>query len=229
MQNNSLKKIKAFTLAEVLITLGIIGIVAAMTIPTLISNYQKQQTVEQLKKVYSTFSQALQQSTQNDENGPTSGWGYSDLKLAVEKYFLPYLSVQKNCGIHTFDDCKSYPFYWLNNAASGYYSFNTYNIILNDGTSVFFYNNAATILDIVVDINGAKKPNVTGKDIFFLRTLNYNNRINFIGNENSIYTRTRFTTDEMYKCNKDANGQAGLYCGALIQFDGWQIKDDYPW
>ena len=38
-------KFKAFTLAEILITLGIIGVVAAMTIPTLITNYQKKQTV----------------------------------------------------------------------------------------------------------------------------------------------------------------------------------------
>ena len=43
---------KAFTLAEVLITLGIIGIVAAMTLPTLIGKYQKKQTVTQLKKAY---------------------------------------------------------------------------------------------------------------------------------------------------------------------------------
>ena len=42
---------KAFTLAEVLITLGIIGIVAAMTIPTLITNYQKNITITRLKEV----------------------------------------------------------------------------------------------------------------------------------------------------------------------------------
>ncbi|MBP7212243.1 prepilin-type N-terminal cleavage/methylation domain-containing protein, partial [bacterium] len=47
----------AFTLAEVLITLGIIGIVAALTIPTLMNKSQKQQTVTALKKSYSTFSQ----------------------------------------------------------------------------------------------------------------------------------------------------------------------------
>ena len=41
---------KAFTMAEVLITLGIIGIVAAMTLPSLVGNYQKKQTAMQLKK-----------------------------------------------------------------------------------------------------------------------------------------------------------------------------------
>lgn len=43
-------KIRAFTLAEVLITLGVIGVVAAMTLPTLIQNYQEQEYVNKLKK-----------------------------------------------------------------------------------------------------------------------------------------------------------------------------------
>ena len=50
---------KAFTLAEVLITLGIIGIVAAMTLPSLIANYQKKVTVNRLKQAYSMINQAL--------------------------------------------------------------------------------------------------------------------------------------------------------------------------
>lgn len=49
----------AFTLAEVLITMGIIGIVAALTIPALIANYQKQVTVDRLKKSFSVISNAL--------------------------------------------------------------------------------------------------------------------------------------------------------------------------
>lgn len=48
-----------FTLAEVLITLGIIGIVAAMTIPTVIAKHKEKQNVSKLKKVYSTLSQAM--------------------------------------------------------------------------------------------------------------------------------------------------------------------------
>ena len=52
-----MKKI-GFTLAEVLITLGIIGVVAAVTIPTLISNYQKQALFSQFKKTYANLNQA---------------------------------------------------------------------------------------------------------------------------------------------------------------------------
>lgn len=56
---------KAFTLAEILITLGIIGVVAAMTMPVLIENYKKKQTVTQLKKIYSALQQSIQLSQNN--------------------------------------------------------------------------------------------------------------------------------------------------------------------
>ena len=46
-------KAKAFTLSEVLITLGIIGIIAAMTLPSLVGRYQEKVTVTRLKKYYS--------------------------------------------------------------------------------------------------------------------------------------------------------------------------------
>ena len=58
-----MKKFKAFTLAEVLVTLGIIGVVSAMTVPTLMQNYQRQSYVTQLHKVYNELGQALQKGT----------------------------------------------------------------------------------------------------------------------------------------------------------------------
>lgn len=39
-----------FTLAEVLITLGIIGVVAALTMPSLIAEHQKNKLLQELKK-----------------------------------------------------------------------------------------------------------------------------------------------------------------------------------
>ena len=50
---------KAFTLAEVLITLGVIGVVAAMTMPTVIKKYQEQVTVNKVKKIYSTLKMSM--------------------------------------------------------------------------------------------------------------------------------------------------------------------------
>ena len=79
MKNNG------FTLAEVLITLGIIGVVAALTMPALIGNYKRQQTIQQLKKVYSVLGQAYNRAvadygdgTEWDEITPQTAFNYYD-------------------------------------------------------------------------------------------------------------------------------------------------------
>ena len=69
-------RLKAFTLAEVLITLGIIGVVAAMTMPVLIQKHREQVAVTKVKKFYSTFSQAYLMAVQ--ENGTLDNWGLKD-------------------------------------------------------------------------------------------------------------------------------------------------------
>ena len=102
---NLLKKKAAFTLAEVLITLGIIGIVAAMTLPALINNYRKTVTVNQLKVAYSIMAQALTMAQK--DYGDMTYWEIGEhmstdpdnsdavndsLNNFVEKYIAPYLS-----------------------------------------------------------------------------------------------------------------------------------------
>ncbi len=62
----------AFTLAEVLITLGIIGVVVAMTIPNLIAKAREKATVAQVKETYSILSQGFRRAI--DEYGDVSSW-----------------------------------------------------------------------------------------------------------------------------------------------------------
>lgn len=73
---------KGFTMAEVLITLGIIGIVAAMTLPSLVGKYQKVQTVNQLKKAYSVLAQAIELSEVQNEHVK-----YWDFNLTSADFF----------------------------------------------------------------------------------------------------------------------------------------------
>ena len=80
------KNKKAFTLAEVLITLGIIGVVAAMTMPSVINSYQKKSTVVKLKKVYSSLQNAVEMS--KAEHGDYENW---------EK-----LGITSNEGVHNY-------------------------------------------------------------------------------------------------------------------------------
>lgn len=61
-------------MAEVLITLGVIGIISAITLPNLIANYQKKSVANRLKKMYAVTKQAVKLSTvDNDE---VSGWDW---------------------------------------------------------------------------------------------------------------------------------------------------------
>lgn len=59
-----MSKKKAFTLAEVLITLGIIGVVAALTMPSLMSNYRRKVAETQLKQTYSILLNAVTKGEQ---------------------------------------------------------------------------------------------------------------------------------------------------------------------
>ena len=222
----------AFTLAEVLITLGIIGIVAAMTMPSLINNYQKKQTIVRLKKVYSIISQAYTMS--ETDNGPAEDWidssqtiNTENVKKYVQSYWLPYFKSIQECSKE--GDCS----YNVNvKRPDGQYSIalvgnNRYTIILSDGTLIAFvpfgWDEDAGVLywgtsqRFYIDLNGPKRPNVLGKDVFILTI--YNKRITgncYTFSENSLNA----------ECSKTGSAQC---CSMKIIRDGWEIKDDYPW
>ena len=63
---NYKNKFRSFTLAEVLITLVIIGVIAAITVPTLMAQYRKKEYVTQLKKAYSTLSNGFKLAMTNE-------------------------------------------------------------------------------------------------------------------------------------------------------------------
>ena len=109
----------AFTLAEVLITLGIIGVVAALTIPTLVQNANERATVVAVKKVYSTLSQAYTLAVQ--ENGPPNTWDLSQPGNLI-KILAPYLNVSKTCFPQTIasHDCMPDDVYQALNGADRY-------------------------------------------------------------------------------------------------------------
>ena len=90
------RKIKlnlGFTLAEVLITLGIIGIVSAVTIPTLVSNYRKHETVVRLKRVYNVLNNAMILASK--DYGEVENWDECSARDFILKYLQPYLPGSK--------------------------------------------------------------------------------------------------------------------------------------
>ena len=96
---NDIAKKAAFTLAEVLITLGIIGVVAAMTLPTLISNYKDQELVTRTKKAYSVIEQAALMAQQDlgQPGDMTSIFDPTKTSEEVTKNFSKYFNGAKYC------------------------------------------------------------------------------------------------------------------------------------
>ena len=226
------KKIFAFTLSEVLITLGIIGVVAALTIPNVVKNYQKKQTIVMLRRAYTNLQTAIRMSVA--ENGDIANWDLigtntndyptpAQKEEFVQKYFLPYFKTAK--------------FYTNNNGLWRYKLINGVNkgfwvpaILCNDG-SLYSFTMQNNYIWIIMDINGSKGPNKMGRDIFvagiYFNELKKYNTIRFWGAKDSILNKT---TDN-YGCNKQSNDQnyAGFFCGAWIERNNWEIPDDYPW
>ncbi len=220
-----------FTLAEVLITLGIIGVVAALTIPTLMTAHKKHVTAAKLKRAVSSINQAIKLS--ESENGEVENWDRTlTQKEFVDKYFRPYMKIAQVCNPVTDCGYKSdAPWSYLNGATHGSYSSPNHGgrtpFLTLDGF-LYAYSAYSAGSDsitgdndrvIIVDINGAEKPNQLGKDVFFLYR---------IEEEDSIIPYGADKSDEEIRksCSKNGNG---FYCAALIRANGWEIPNSYPW
>lgn len=195
-----MKKNRAFTLAEVLITLGIIGVVAAMTIPNLIQKNQEKQTVVKLRATQSVLSQALRMSEQ--ENGDASGWvseyWTSSDAINIANNLKPYLKIAIDCGVSdTKHNCikKSYKrkngsAHEVNYATDSRY----YKIVLMNGTAIWWKSTdnvertSNAYIHFFIDTNGDKLPNTWGHDLFAFAYIN--NGLKPYGTPDSYYPYT---------------------------------------
>ena len=208
----SLPKI-AFTLVEVLITLGIIGVVAALTIPSLISNYQDKQFKTAYKKVYSEMSQIFQEGI--IENKFTRITTYSAQSNLEEMNFLKEkLKVTKDCP---FDKNRKTSSCWKKgdtlcggecssgNAEDGvdyengvpYASSNCF--VDSSGRNWCSYDSSINIF--VVDINGFNPPNQFGKDRYIFT----------FGNKNGTHTNQASEYAKIIPFAKDTSSTT-YYC-----------------
>lgn len=226
---------KAFTLAEVLITLGIIGIVAAMTLPAIIADYRQKETVSRLKKTYSILNQAVLLAQKDFD---LYQYWQTPSEIGKDKhyetYWKPYLKNIKICTTALSCNYSSTtPWVYRNGtpvevgiAGS---TVLRQGIYLADGTFILIgednhWTSPTTGQEnhfqyIWVDTNGYKPPNMMGKDFF---------RLIIASNTNKVLADGISSTEENINanCSKDSNGS---YCAAKIIKDGWEIKKDYPW
>ena len=212
-----------FTLAEVLITLGIIGVVAAMTMPVLTQKLEDQRNMSALKKTYSILQQATNLAISEHE-GPEY-WGMVadsvESITGVYNYYKPYFNMMREC--QNKPGCWGYPtknldgsIYWSAHNTSWYqYAFTLVNgvsvlidIYPRDTIRSSFGNNVNMDCAVFwVDINADLPPNQIGRDIFA-----------FMVTERGMQPSG---LDSTSNCTKSDTGWS---CVSKIIRDGWTIK-----
>ena len=173
----------AFTLAEVLITLGIIGIVAAMTMPGLITNIQNAQHRVAYKKTYSSLNQAMKflqeediivdlSDTVSDDKGVRYNSAVGEMFKYIAEYYYkaPTLCMDNNankCWV-----CETGEAGFLDGGAPDWLGCNknSYAFIDVNGVAYYLYHNLE--YPILIDVNGSRKPNQLGRDRFVMKFAN---------------------------------------------------------
>lgn len=223
-----MKTFKAFTLAEVLITLGIIGIVASMTLPALIQKQFNKKVETKLKKVYSVMNQAITQA--ETVYGPKEYWDFSDPEF-VNKYYAPYIN---KVNIKNFSTKN-------NNYKSIYFAdgsllvFKSSNYINEDGSiknntgmnqDYFFFPEAKNF-----DITTFANRSCCGITCFAFRFVVNSNYKAERGKAFEPYKHSlNEVSDEILRQHRNYGCGTGnnSFCTALIQYNNWIIPDNYP-
>lgn len=213
---------RAFTLAEVLVTLGIIGVVAAITMPTLIDNHQKKVAATRLEKFYSMMSQAVYQwvgdtgfipgtTYKFPENTKYNGKGLEQWYNAnLGKYIKSTSQVSTDSGMFVaFAD------------GSG---FNAYQ---SGGNMFFFFCIEAKYCNTQAS---SSEGYFDGKRTFLFDFVNGDFYASLPGQQNMSREELLRACKYGNSDNSEVSSKGRRHtCTRLIQIDGWQIKDDYPW
>ena len=231
-----MKNIKTgFTLAEVLITLTIIGVIAAITIPNLMQSWRRHERISQIKSAYSIIQNATKMAVA--EYGNPDGWDFNASHEYAPKYFIPYVKTQKVCGKGTQANLLLNTGCFINNSSNGdwnrlngtsygtfggYGTIYYYTMILQNGMHLGIWapqkTNQGSQRNIIflVDVDGQKGPTTLGKDIFTFR-LNLDTGKFSTGGNSLNYNQNDCTLTDL-----------GTSCAYWIERNHWEFPDDYP-
>ena len=219
---------KGFTMAEVLITIGIIGLVAAMTLPTLINNAKNKELEAAFKKQYSLLTQAINHLQSQDVCTHTS---CLPAGTTMYDYFSKIYKINKRCdnmpeGLPEYDmwcfpknqNDSIYTNYTKTSSYLPSAYFDNGQFYTMDGALITFEKRATDSKVIIsVDVNGrAKRPNALGHDLFMFQIIDKGpvGVLVPMGAEGTLYEN-----EETYCSKTSSNGLNGAACTIKALYD----------
>lgn len=222
-------KSKAFTLAEILITLGIIGVIAAMTLPSVVNKYKRIVKVQQLKKIYATMTQLDRRA--KADYGDSLICPHNQVRCTPDTneffdlYIIPYLNPAKICLNN--GDC---PYYRVGAETGNIVDMsNEKGFMLQDGTLVKIVNihgDASGFFAMwLIDINGVKGPNYVNKDVYFAEFGINTDRVDGLTDEGVKDGSSLF----YFSINVPGEHYDGIGSGCFKEIvrSGWKNPKDY--
>ena len=224
------KYLHAFTLAEVLITLGIIGVVAAFTLPALIQKNNNKVVETRLMKFYSTINQAVRFA--EVDYGEPKNWEPAGSADVIKKYFLPYLP---GSSFINESELAGYRVYVSSSDGNDSFTMNSgyaSGLKLKTGETIHVpngINENSGLLQIGVLIReNTKSKYISGKEYFtfFMDLSKGVVDVKPWAEKWGVSSCTDNRNLLLSQC-KSSTGHSAL-CLMLIECNGWKIPDDYP-
>lgn len=241
---------KGFTLAEVLITLMIVGVVAAITMPSLSTNVNKQSIGPSLAKAYNTLSNANEMllldysanrltdviASEKKEENEAAAATYIRL---LKKYAKIHTSNMVDTPNHTnYNNTKDWKgilgipcplFLFASDDGIIFYPYPTFSQTMKDAPKPY----TGDYMILHVDINGNAKPNAMGKDMFVFAIDDNGTVIPYGGSAWNDYCGKDASDDPLYMDSDNyycyvENGKTkvgtGETCAGYIADNGWKVK-----
>lgn len=164
-----MQKLKAFTLAEILITMGIVGVIAALTVPDLVSDYQNKAMAVKARKSVNDFETTLDQyltAEGKQRFSQTTVITSKNLDSFVKENFR----VIKTCSAKSSGCFASENYISIDNKTSAKFECSKQSYILADSSAICispaYMGTMYVITNISIDVNGPAEPNIGGRDMF---------------------------------------------------------------
>ena len=231
------KFFSGFTLAEVMIAMAIIGVIAAVTVPAVMANYQRQTLTTQIQKNYAELEQTLtllQAENYAKTNMYSSILNKKDGKDIADtsgKFLKEYYQVQKDCET-TAQPCFASAYGNISSNASANFTCNDgYSITTKSGTAICIIpasidtdeeteTETKNPAKVFIDVNGVEDPNIAGRDLFTFNIYG-DYSIDEVDPALSDEEKQTAKTQLMAKCTTSNNGEG---CFTRLLENDWKMN-----